>query len=282
MPKVANWDWEIKPESSWRGLGIKELFGYRDLLISLTRKEFLASYQQTLLGPFWVFFQPIFTVLTYVLVFNKVIGIKTGDVPPLLFNLTGILLWNFFSEVFFSISRTFTENAHIFEKVYFPRIIVAFSSLWLQFILFGFQFLLLLGFYLYYLISGNVVFNLGHIFLIFPVLIITGGIGFGAGLVFSVLTAKYRDLLSLLQLLIRLLMFLCPIFYSLEMVPKKVRWLVQINPLSAQFEAFRYAFISKGSFTELQFLYGGVFMVILVYVSVLIFNKWGDELMDYI
>ena len=282
MPKNFNWDWQIKPESSWIGVSWKELYSYKDLLFSLTRKDFLGSYQQTLLGPFWVFFQPILTVLTYVLVFNRVIGIKTGVIPPLLFNLTGIVLWNFFSEVFFSTSRTFTDNAHIFEKVYFPRIIVAFSALWLQVILFFFQFILLAMVYAYYLYAGNVGFNLLRMLIIFPVLAITGGIGFGAGLIFSVLTAKYRDLLSLLNLLIRLLMFLCPIFYSLEMVPPKVRWLVQINPLSVQFEAFRYAFIGKGSFTELQFIYGGVFMIILVYCAVLVFNKWGDRLMDYL
>jgi lipopolysaccharide transport system permease protein len=282
MPKNLNWDWQIKPESSWIGVSWKELYSYKDLLFSLTRKDFLGSYQQTLLGPFWVFFQPILTVLTYVLVFNRVIGIKTGVIPPLLFNLTGIVLWNFFSEVFFSTSRTFTDNAHIFEKVYFPRIIVAFSALWLQVLLFFFQFILLAMVYAYYLYAGNVGFNLLRMLIIFPVLAITGGIGFGAGLIFSVLTAKYRDLLSLLNLLIRLLMFLCPIFYSLEMVPAKVRWLVQINPLSVQFEAFRYAFIGKGSFTELQFIYGGVFMIILVYCAVLVFNKWGDRLMDYL
>ena len=282
MPEQSHWDWEIKTETTWLGVGFKELYTYKDLLLRLTRKEFLGSYQQTLLGPLWVLLQPLLTVLTYVFVFNKLIGVPTDGVPPFLFNLIGITLWNLFSEVFLSTSRTFAQNAQIFSKVYFPRIIVALSTLWLQIILFGIQFLFLSVVFLYFFLTGKINVNLSHIWIIVPVVITTAGTGFGSGLIFSVLTAKYRDLLSLIQLIIRLLMFVCPIFYSLKIVPEKVRWIVNLNPLSSQFELFRYAFIGTDNVSVWQFVYSAVLMVMIVFFGVLIFNKKGDKLLDVI
>ena len=276
----VNWEWEIKPETSWRNISLTELYTYKDLLLQLTRKEFLGSYQQTLLGPFWALLQPLLTVLTYVIVFNKVIGIPTGGVPPFLFNLIGITLWNLFSEIFLQTSKTFIQNAEIFSKVYFPRIIVALSTLWLQLLLFGIQLLLLVAVYLFYFFTGQVDFNAGQGLLIFPIIAITAGIGFGGGLIFSVLTAKYRDLLSLIQVLIRLLMFMCPVFYTLSMVPQKFQWLVDINPFSALFEYFRFAFIGVGSANVLQLLYSIGFMGVIVFFGVILFNKMSDKLID--
>ncbi|MGE5943134.1 MAG: ABC transporter permease, partial [Flavobacteriales bacterium] len=215
---TANWEWEIKPKTSWWSISLSELFSYKDLILQLARKDFLGQYQQTLLGPFWALIQPILSVVVYVLVFNNVIGISTGSVPPFLFNLIGITLWNLFSEIFLQTSKTFSLNADIFSKVYFPRIIVAISTFWLQLQLFSINLLLLFIAYIFFLIIGKVDFDLGRAMIIFPIIMITAGIGFGGGLIFSVLTAKYRDLMSLMQLIIRLLMFVCPIFYTLSMV----------------------------------------------------------------
>jgi lipopolysaccharide transport system permease protein len=242
----------------------------------------LGSYQQTLLGPFWVLLQPLLTTLIYVLVFNTVIGISTGDTPPMLFNLIGITLWNLFSEVFLNTAKTFTQNVEVFSKIYFPRVIVALSGLWLQIILFGVQMLFLFSMYLFFWLTGQINVSLVHLWMIFPAIITVAGIAFGAGLVFSVFTAKYRDLMALIQLLIRLLMFVCPIFYSMSMVPQKVRWLVNLNPLSVQFEIFRYAFLGKGTFTAVEVLYSTGFMLALVVFGVLLFNKMSDKLMDVI
>lgn len=274
------WDWEIKPETSWWDMNLKELYSYKDLLFQLARKDFLGLYQQTLIGPFWALLQPLLTVLTYVLVFNKIIGVSTSGVPPFLFNMIGITLWNLFSEVFLQTSTTFSKNAAIFSKVYFPRIITALSTLYLQLLLFSVQLLLLIVVYIYYLWIGQVSFSLLHILLILPVIVITAGTGFGGGLIFSVLTAKYRDLLSLIQLIIRLFMFVCPVFYSLVVVPEKVKWLVELNPLTSAFEHFRFAFIGVGTVNELQLLYSAGFMIIIVFVGITLFNKMGDKLMD--
>jgi lipopolysaccharide transport system permease protein len=275
-----NWDWEIKPKTSWWNINLSELYSYKDLILQLTRKDFLGQYQQTLLGPFWVVLQPLLSVFVYVLVFNNVIGISTGDVPPFLFNLIGITLWNLFSEIFLQTSKTFSQNGDVFNKVYFPRIIVAISTFWLQLQLFSINLLLLFAIYIYYVITGIVDYDLGKLILILPIIIITAGIGFGGGLIFSVLTAKYRDLMSLIQLLIRLLMFACPIFYTLSMVPKSVQWFVVINPLSSLFEYFRYAFIGTGSLDILLLSYSIGFMILIVCFGIMLFNKMSDKLID--
>jgi lipopolysaccharide transport system permease protein len=279
---AKHWDWEINSKSTWLGVERSEIYAYRGLLLRLTRKDFLGTYQQTLLGPFWVLIQPLLTVVTYVLVFNKVIGISTNGVPPFLFNLIGITLWNLFSEVFLNTAKSFTQNAGIFNKVYFPRIIVALSALYLQLLLFGIQLLLLVVVFASFLISGKISANPSNFLLIIPIIIITAGIAFGAGLILSVMTAKYRDLMALIQLLIRLLMFVCPVFYTLSMVPEKIKWVVNLNPLSSQFEFFRYAFIGTGQTSNLQFLYSASFMVFMVFIGVLLFNKMSDNLMDVI
>lgn len=278
--KQSKWSWEIKPETTWLGTSIKELLSYKDLLLRLVRKEFLTSFQQTLLGPFWVLLHPIFTVITYVLVFNKVIGIPTNGVPPFLFYLLGITLWNLFSELFMTTSLTFQQNLSIFSKVYFPRILAPLSILLLIGIRFLIQLLLLVVVLIYCYFSNLVQLSLDHVFIIFPVIIVTAGIAFGGGLIFSILTVKYRDLTNLLQLFIRLLMFVCPIFYSLSMVPAKRQWLVNLNPLSSQFEYFRYAFLGKGQVSVILFFYSGVFMMVIVAAGILIFNKFTDKLMD--
>jgi lipopolysaccharide transport system permease protein len=274
------WDWEINSKSTWLGVELSEIYAYRGLLFRLTRKDFLSTYQQTLLGPFWVLIQPLLTVITYVLVFNKVIGISTNGVPPFLFNLIGITLWTLFSEVFLNTAKSFSQNAGIFNKVYFPRIIVALSALYLQLLLFGIQLLLLIVVFASFLLSGRITANPANFLLIIPVILITCGIAFGAGLILSVLTAKYRDLMALIQLLIRLLMFVCPVFYTLSMVPQNVKWIVNLNPLSSQFEFFRYAFIGTGQVSGLQFMYSASFMVIMVFLGVLLFNKLSDSLID--
>ncbi|WP_372756552.1 ABC transporter permease [Mariniflexile sp.] len=279
-PETLNWEWEIRPETSWWNINLKELYAYKDLILQLARKEFLGLYQQTLLGPFWALLQPLLTVLIYVLVFNNVIGISTGNVPPFLFNLIGITLWNLFSEVFLQTSKTFSLNAEIFSKVYFPRVVVAISTLWLQLLLFAVQLILLFATYLFLVLQGNLNFNIANILLIFPIIIITTGIGFGGGLIFSVLTAKYRDLSALINLLIRLLMFVCPIFYTMSMVPENMQWFVIINPLSSLFEYFRYAFLGTGTLNIFLLSYSTIFMITIVAFGIMLFNKMSDKLID--
>ncbi|HUQ96598.1 MAG TPA: ABC transporter permease [Chitinophagaceae bacterium] len=278
--KPLHWDWEITKKTSWLGLSFRELASYKDLLFRLVRKDFLASYQQTLLGPFWVVVQPLLTVFTYVLVFNRVIGISTEGIPPFLYYLTGITLWSLFSDIFFGTSSTFIQNVQVFSKVYFPRLIVPASIVLLHALRFLFQLLLLIVVLLYYYFTGQIELQPVNLFLALPAVVTVIGIGFGGGLLFSILTAKYRDLLSMMQLLIRLLMFLCPIFYSLARVPAKFKTMVSINPLASQFELFRFAFLGKGDVTPAFILYSVCVMLVLVAGGILLFNKTGDKLID--
>jgi lipopolysaccharide transport system permease protein len=281
MRKNTFWEWEITKKTPWFGANFKELYSFRDLLIRLVRKEFLMYYQQTLLGPLWMVIQPILTVFTYVLIFDKVIGLETQGVPPFLFYLTGITLWSLFSDIFLGTSGTFSQNAHIFSKVYFPRIIAPVAILLLHMLRFLIQMLLLTIVLAWYYFTGRYQPD-GNWLLSIPVILLTAGVAFGSGLIFSVFSARYRDLQNLQQLLVRLLMFLCPIFYALAMVPADKKWMVSLNPLSPLFEIFRYAFIGKGTVSLNELTYSAVWMVALVAVGVLLFNKRGDQLMDVI
>jgi len=281
MRKNTFWEWEITKKTPWIGANFKELFSFRDLLIRLVRKEFLMYYQQTLLGPLWMVIQPILTVFTYVLIFDKVIGLETEGVPPFLFYLTGITLWSLFSDIFLGTSGTCSQNAHIFSKVYFPRIIAPVAIVVLHMLRFLIQMLLLTIVLAWYYFTGRYQPD-GNWLLSIPVILLTAGVAFGSGLIFSVFSARYRDLQNLQQLLVRLLMFLCPIFYALAMVPADKKWMVSLNPLSPLFEVFRYAFIGKGTVSLNELTYSAVWMVALVAVGVLLFNKRGDQLMDVI
>ena len=281
MRKNSFWEWEITKKTPWFGADFNELYSFRDLLFRLVRKEFLMYYQQTLLGPLWMVIQPILTVFTYVLIFDKVIGLETQGVPPFLFYLTGITLWSLFSDIFLGTSGTFSQNAHIFSKVYFPRIIAPIAIFLLHLLRFLIQLLLLIIVLAWYHFTGRYQPD-GNWLLSIPVIMMTAGTAFGAGLIFSVFSARYRDLMNLQQLLVRLLMFLCPIFYALAMVPSDKKWLVTLNPLSSFFEVFRYAFIGKGTMSLNELTYSGIWMIALVTVGILLFNKRGDQLMDVI
>jgi lipopolysaccharide transport system permease protein len=278
--KELQWDWEISNKTTWLGSSFKELYAYRDLLFRLVRKDILMQYQQTMFGPLWVLLQPLLTVLTFVLIFNRVLKVPTGNIPPLLYYLSGITLWSLFSEILLNTASTFTKNAHIFGKVYFPRIIVPFSVMLLNCFQFGIQFLFLLIAVAYYYFTGKIAVNAIDLLWCVPVIVIVSGMGLGAGLIFSVLTAKYRDISSFLPIIVRLLMFLCPIFYSLSTVPQEVRWLVILNPLAAQFEVFRFSLMKTGEFNPIYFIYSGAVMLLLMSGGLLLFNKKGDQLID--
>lgn len=281
MRKQTGFEWRITSRSPWLGVSLKELFSYKDLLLRMVRKDLLMYYQQTLLGPFWMLLQPILTVLTYVVIFDKIIGLPTDGVPSFLFYLTGITLWMLFADVFTGVSTTFAQNANIFSKVYFPRIIAPLANLLLHVFRFVIQLLLLIIVIIYYHYSGKYSIS-GNWLLSVPVIIVTAGIAFGGGLIFSVITVTYRDLTNFQQLLVRLLMFLCPIFYSLSMISGNKRWLVNLNPLAPLFEAFRYCFLGKGHVSVQSLVYSALFMLIICLSGILIFNKKSDRLIDVI
>ncbi|WP_224996727.1 ABC transporter permease [Cesiribacter sp. SM1] len=278
-----HWDWEFGSRTTWWGWSAKELWAYRNLLGRLVRRDFLLNYQQTVLGPLWILFQPILTLITYVMVFDKLVGIDTGSIPPVLFYLSGIVLWSFFSDSFSGTAFTFRENAEVFSKVYFPRLVVPLSVLSTHCMRFVMQFLLLLLAMLWYWVVEDTTYSFNAWILFVPLaIILIGCIGLSLGLIFSVLTAKYRDLANLVHLGIRMMMFLTPVIYPLAIIPENVRWLVLWNPLTSLFEVFRYAMLGSGTVDLLGLAYSVVVSLVLLLVSFMIFNKQGDKLIDVV
>ena len=283
MSAKDNWQWEIKPQKAWFGKNFfKELYAYKDLLLRLVRKEFLLRYQQTLLGPIWVLIQPILTVIIYVLIFDKIIKVPIPDVPPVLFYLSGITLWTLFSDIFLGTANTFLQNINVFNKVYFPRLIAPLSITLLHYMRFLIQLGLLMAMVFYFYITVEIEVKYYTLLLILPMTILTAGFGLGCGLIFSIITAKYRDLSSILNLIVSLLMFVTPIFYSLDIVPEKILWLVNLNPLSTLFEMFRYSVLGTSHIGLSQIIYSIMATIITLCVGLLLFNRNEDKLIDII
>ncbi|MEJ5961883.1 ABC transporter permease [Pedobacter immunditicola] len=263
---------------------MSELFSYYHLLFRLVRKEFLINYQQTLLGPLWVLFQPILTTLTYVFIFNKVIGVEVGGkLPPVLFYFSGIVLWNFFSESFLATSKVFRDNFHLFSKVYFPRLIVPLALTITQFFRFLIQLALLIIILGYFILFKGFHITFTWYLLMLPLVVFTVGmISLSIGLFFSIITAKYRDLTNFVEISLRLLMFGTPIIYPLSLVKENIRWVVELNPLSSLFELFRLGLLGEGIVSPYQLLYSMVFMTVSFFIAILLFNKQGAKLIDVI
>ncbi len=276
--------WVIEAKSSYFNLNFKELLSYHHLLWRLVRKEFLINYQQTLLGPLWVLFQPVITTITYVFVFNNIIGVSIGGkLPPVLFYFAGIILWNFFNDSFSAASKIFRDNIHIFSKVYFPRLIVPIALIITQFFRFLIQLALLVIILAYFIIFRGFSVTFTWYLLSLPfVLLIIGMISTSIGLLFSIITAKYRDLTNFVDILIRVLLFITPVIYPLSTVKGHTRWIVELNPLTPLFELFRLGLLGQGTVSSSQLLYSIIFMIVSLSTAVLLFNKQGGKLIDVI
>ena len=283
LTQEKKWDWEISSKAGW-SWDIRQLLSYRHLLGNLIRREFLLNYQQTVLGPLWILFQPILTLIVYVLVFGKLIGINIGsNLPPVLFYFSGIVLWNFFNDSFTGTSNIFRDNIHIFSKVYFPRMIMPLSVVITHFLRLCIQLLLLVLMIFYYVLFTEFSMKASAYMLAIPVAILfTGLISFSMGLIFSVLTAKYRDISNFVFVGIRLMMFVTPVIYPLSTVPENLRWIVSLNPLTALFELFRLGLFGMGTVTFAQLIYSILFAILSLLASLYLFNKQGSKLIDVV
>ena len=281
-PQKSKWTWEIKAESFWLQWEVPQLWRYRHLLLRLVRRDFLVHHQQTLLGPLWIVFQPLIILLTYLLIFEKAVGLSTDGIPPTLFYLSGIILWTLFSECFTGTAFTFIQNGQLFGKVYFPRLIIPLSVVVGNLIRFGIQFAMF--FLMLLAIAPSRIINdpLRWLICLVVCLALVSGLGLGLGLVFSILTAKYRDLVNVIHLIVRLLMFATPVIYPLSIVNPEMQTWVTLNPLCSVVELFRFGFLGEGTVTELQLLYSSVCAVILILAGSLLFNKSGNKLPDVI
>ena len=276
---------EISPKKTWTGLNFKEVWKFRDLLIMFVRRDFVSVYKQTILGPIWFFIQPVLTTVTFVFIFGNLAQLSPDGLPKILFFMSGIVCWNYFSECITSTATTFTKNAGIFGKVYFPRIIAPLSVVISNLIKFGIQFILFLAIYFYFILFKGFEFHANIWILAFPVLLILMAmLGLGFGLIITALTTKYRDLSFLITFGVQLLMYATPVVYSLDKLTQKMgdqyRWVIELNPMTPIIEAFRFGFFGEGSISISGLIYCTVFSITLFLLSWIVFNRVEKNFMD--
>ena len=281
IDKEEHWDLTIQPKASLFDLNLKEVWNYRDLLVLFVKRDFTAQYKQTILGPLWHFIQPIFTTIVFLLVFGKIANIPTDGIEPVLFYMSGISIWNYFSACLTATSNTFVANAGIFGKVYFPRLVIPLSTVVSNIVKFGIQFLLLLAAMAWYGIKSQS-FHFGFSWLLIPLLVLMmAGLGLGLGIIISSLTTKYRDFNVLIGFAVQLLMYATPVAYPMSFIQGKsfAAWIAW-NPLTPIVEAFRYALFGTGTLDTGGLLYSGGLILMALFLGMLIFSKVERTFMD--
>lgn len=271
----------IKPKGKLFEIDFKEIWRYRDLLVMFIKRDIVTQYKQTILGPTWYFIQPALTTIMYMVVFGGIAGISTDGLPQPLFYLAGIVLWQYFSECLNKTSATFTQNQHIFGKVYFPRLISPLSNVLSNLVRMSIQFLLFLIVYVYYVAVGVDVMPNTYALLLPLLIVMLAGLSLGFGIIISSMTTKYRDLTILFTFVVQLWMYATPVIYPLSTITnEKIRILMGINPLTSIFEAFKYGLLGVGQFSWGGLGYSFGFMVVLLLVGVVVFNKVQRSFMD--
>lgn len=278
--KENNWDVVIKPSKGLLDVPVKKILDYSDLLWLFVRRDLLVVYKQTILGPLWFFIQPILTTLMFVVVFGSIADIPTDGIPRPLFYLSGIVFWNYFSDCFVKTSNTFTHNADIFGKVYFPRLIMPLSIIFSNGLKFLIQFSLFLLVYFYYGATTGTFLATTAIFIVPLLFLLMAMIGLGFGLIFSSLTTKYKDLNFLIQFGVQLLMYATPVIYPISILSNQLKSLIWFNPLSHILEAFKFAFLGQGCFSWLGIAYSALCAIFFFMLGVIIFNKTEQSFMD--
>jgi len=279
---TENYDLIIRPKRHPFDINFKEIWQYRDLLYMFVKRDVITVYKQTVLGPIWFIIQPIMTTAIYLLVFGNIAKISTDGVPGTLFYLAGITMWNYFQESFNTTARTFKENANIFGKVYFPRLIMPLSKVTSGLIKFGIQFTFFILVLAYYLIlkDVNVQPNM-HILLLPFLVILMAMFGLGSGLIFTSLTTKYRDLNFFLQFGVQLLMYATPVIYPLSTIDDgKLKMLIQANPITPLMETFKFAFLGAGQFSWPSLGYSLGFATLLLAGGIVVFHKTEKNFID--
>lgn len=278
--EIGDWDVVLTSKVKLFSFPWKEVWAYRDLLLMFVKRDIVTIYKQTILGPLWFFIQPILTTIVYIVVFGGIAGISTEGVPRILFYSSGIVLWNYFSEVFTMTSRTFIENAGLFGKVYFPRIIVPAAKVISGLLKFLVQIIFFLAVFFYHIFTGIEVHPNAYLFFLPLLVILMAGIGLGFGIIMTSLTTKYRDLVFLIQFGVQLFMYATPVIYPLSAIPDKYKVYILLNPLTYIVEGFRFAFLGIGQWSWDGLLYSTVFMVVFLAVGLIIFNKVEKTFMD--
>ena len=275
-----NYTTYISSERKWFDLNLKEVWQYRDLILLFTKRSFTVTYKQTILGPAWIFLNPLISSFMYAIVFGGIAGIGTDGIPQLLFYLCGNAIWTFFSTSLTKNATTFTSNAGVFGKVYFPRLTMPISNVLSSAVQFGVQMLLTLMFLVYYVFTGAVHPNWGAWLLIPVVLVHLGLLGLGCGVIISSLTTKYRDLTVLVGFGVSLWMYATPVIYPMSEVDGLLKTVLMVNPVTAPVELFRYAVLGVGSVNWLFYGISWVVTIAVTLLGIMIFNRVEKTFMD--
>ena len=274
------WTSVIKPSNGWFDVNIKELWQYRDLIMMFVKRDFVAFYKQTVLGPLWFLLQPLFTTIVFTIVFGQIAKLPTNGLPQILFYLSGTVMWNYFAACLNTTSNTFVANAGIFGKVYFPRLVTPIAVVLTQMMTFAIQFCLFIFIFFYFYISGaDVKPNLW--ILATPVLLLQMAcLGLGCGIIVSSMTTKYRDLSLLVTFGVQLWMYATPVVYPISMVSGKLAVFMALNPMTAIIEVFRHAFLG-GQLIPLWYWGTSIGTTIfLLLLGIVLFSKVEKNFMD--
>lgn len=284
VSKETEWLYEIKPKGKFIDLNFKEIWRYRDLLMLFVKRDIVTVYKQTALGPLWYLIQPLFTSVIFTLVFNNIAGIEIDGAPSFVFNLAGITLWTYFKECLTNTSTTFSNNANLFGKVYFPRFISPLSKVISGLFKYAIQLLIFIVFFLYFLFYKKTAISTGHTIYLFPIAIASiAMLGLGIGMMLSAIATKYRDVKILISFGMQLLLYLSAVMYPLSLVKDKLSdyaWIVEYNPIAQVIEAYRYMLLNIGD-PNLNglFISFGISILSLIF-GLIVFNKTEKTFID--
>jgi len=274
------WTMILRPKRNLLDINLHELWQYRDLIMLFVKRDFVSKFKQTILGPLWFIIQPLLTTIMFTIIFGNIAGIPTDGIPKILFYMTGIVGWTYFSTCLNDTSQTFIKNASIFGKVYFPRLALPISVVISNLVSFVIQFLFLCLFLAYFMIKGSDVSPNIHVLWIPFLVLLMAGLGLGFGIIISSLTTKYRDLTHLVTFGVTLWMYATPIIYPLSEIPEKYKLMVLANPMTPVVETFKTALLGVGQINYLHILYSFCFTIVLLAVGIVIFNKVEKTFMD--
>lgn len=274
------WDLIISPHKKWWDLQLKEVWQYRDLIALFVRRDFVSRYKQTILGPLWLIIQPIMNSLVFTIVFGNIARLPTDGLPQMLFYLSGTVMWHYFSNCLTGTSQTFISNAHLFGKVYFPRLVIPISIVISNLITLAIQFGLFMGFWLFFYSSGASIHLTRWAFALPLLVALMAGLGLGFGIIISSLTTKYRDLSYLVTFGVTLWMYATPVIYPVSSIPVSWRWVADWNPLTPILETFRAGFLGAGDASWWRLGYSFLIMILVLLGGTLVFNRVEKTFID--
>lgn len=286
MEKVLEdreWKEIITNKSNLWTLNLKEIWDYRDLLVIWMRRDILSIYKQTILGPIWFILQPILSTITYIIIFSRVAKFSTAGISPVLFYLSGTILWSYFAECITKTATFFKDTTPIFSKVYFPRLIIPLSLVLTNLVKFAIQFLLFIGVYSYFAITTNALHPNIYLLLLPLLIVLIAGLGLGSGMIISSLTTRYKDFVHLITFGVQLMMFTSPVFFPVAgLEDNAYKKIILANPMTGIIEAFRFAFTGKGYFSWELLAYDAGCMLLLLFMGIIIFNIVEKDFVDTI